>query len=234
MKKKIDLKNDEFIVDCTNNTVEERKEVYKFLVEHRGYSDVYLRDDYPVIVCNKKEGDSNFNNIKDTLYHYPYYPVYKFEEFKIKYLSNPEIIGYKLIKPEYKEAISKIVGECISTPFDEYINVETFPIAIMKLEKAGVLDLWFKPVYEIKEKFITVGNFSVKITQNGIFHKDENITSFVEEMMEHLHSLTNISKFSKWNVKINEIIFDYTGCECSKSTFSEWSEVWELYKNLSS
>jgi len=31
---KIDKVNDEFIVDCTNNSKEERRQVYKFLVDN--------------------------------------------------------------------------------------------------------------------------------------------------------------------------------------------------------
>jgi hypothetical protein len=46
----IDKINDEFIVDCNFNTTEERREVYKFLVDNRGYNPSYLKNDYPIIV----------------------------------------------------------------------------------------------------------------------------------------------------------------------------------------
>jgi len=42
---KIDKINDEFIVDCTNNSKEERQQVYKFLVDNRNYSR-YLFSEY--------------------------------------------------------------------------------------------------------------------------------------------------------------------------------------------
>lgn len=65
-------------------------------------------------------------------------------------MKEKQIIGYKLIKPEYKEAALKIcntVGNWenslaeydISTTQTGYINV---------LKKVNVLDLWFAPVYE--------------------------------------------------------------------------------------
>lgn len=40
---KIDKVNDEFIVDCTNNTTEERQQVYKFLVDNRNYEESYKK-----------------------------------------------------------------------------------------------------------------------------------------------------------------------------------------------
>lgn len=52
---KIDKINDEFIVNCTNNSKEERQEVYKFLVDNRNYNKDYLKENYPIIVCNKKK-----------------------------------------------------------------------------------------------------------------------------------------------------------------------------------
>ena len=46
----IDKINDEFIVDCNFNTTQERREVYKFLVDNRGYNPSYLKNDYPLII----------------------------------------------------------------------------------------------------------------------------------------------------------------------------------------
>ena len=51
----IDKINDEFIVDCTNNSKEERQQVYKFLVDNRNYDKGYLGNDFSIIVCNKNK-----------------------------------------------------------------------------------------------------------------------------------------------------------------------------------
>lgn len=60
-----------------------------------------------------------------------------------------KLIGYKLIKPEYKEAACKItnggIGSYIST---EMLDYSQHPTSFDMLKKAGVLDLWFEPVYE--------------------------------------------------------------------------------------
>ena len=83
----IDKINDEFIVDCTNNSKEERQQVYKFLVDNRHYSRAYLTHNYPIIVCNKKEMNSNHYNTVDTQKAFPNYPIYTFEQFKKMYVN---------------------------------------------------------------------------------------------------------------------------------------------------
>ena len=82
----IDKINDEFIVDCTFNTTQERREVYKFLVDNRGYNSSYLKNDYPIIVCNKNEGSnlywSLYWSLESAKKCYPSYPILTFKEFK--------------------------------------------------------------------------------------------------------------------------------------------------------
>jgi hypothetical protein len=70
---------------------------------------------------------------------------------------NKKIIGYKLIKPEYEQAVDKIVLHTNSGT-TEYKHVKTTPLggysvtlnpeSIKNLKEAGVLDLWFEPIYE--------------------------------------------------------------------------------------
>jgi hypothetical protein len=75
-----------------------------------------------------------------------------------------KIIGYKLIKPEYKEAVIKI---CNYSVFDfKRFEIEVSEGAVEHLQKAGVLDLWFEPVY--KEDKIEIGGYEVKINSFDI------------------------------------------------------------------
>lgn len=78
-----------------------------------------------------------------------------------------KIIGYKLIKPEYKEAVSKIINDESYTEFnlngkEEWIIKPNtfFTSACERLNKSGVLDIWFEPVYELttSEKLINFLN----------------------------------------------------------------------------
>lgn len=75
------------------------------------------------------------------------------DESDLELVEERKIIGYKLVKPEYKEAV-KVITEAPSFHFVgfEQRGKKSFTSSIEKLEKAGVLDLWFEPVYEEKKE----------------------------------------------------------------------------------
>lgn len=65
-------------------------------------------------------------------------------------MKEKEIIGYKLVKPEYHEAASALMGHTGFAKDDKKIDIRLkHTIDIFK--KAGVLDLWFEPVYEVEK-----------------------------------------------------------------------------------
>lgn len=81
-------------------------------------------------------------------------------------MENKELIGYKFVKPEYNEAVLSILNtyshdwwkENAENNFKEkgyhfyHIQIENSVTSILK--KAGVLNLWFEPVYkEIESQF---------------------------------------------------------------------------------
>jgi len=188
----IDKINDEFIVDCTFNTTQERREVYKFLVDNRGYNPSYLQNDYEIIVCNKTEGNSHYFSLESAKKQFPSYPVLTFKEFKQKYLNMEEkkIIGYKLTKPEYKEAVIKI---CNYSVFDfKRFEIEVSEGAVEHLQKAGVLDLWFEPVYE-EEKF-KVGDWvttTTDVCNSYVKHKKGEVFQITEIKSEFVFFSSN-------------------------------------------
>lgn len=64
-----------------------------------------------------------------------------------------KLIGYKLIKPEYKEASDALLNDaCVkwdkAANFRGYYHLILNSETISNLKIAGVLDLWFEPVYE--------------------------------------------------------------------------------------
>ena len=92
----IDKVNDEFIVDCTNNSKEERQQVYKFLVDNRNYDKGYLGNDFSIIVCNKEQGNTNWNVLLDAENsNGKSYNVYTFEQFKEMYLEEEFVLPEK-------------------------------------------------------------------------------------------------------------------------------------------
>ena len=83
-----------------------------------------------------------------------------FEQFKTHVLQNQKtmetkkIIGYRLIKSEYKKASEKIMDTVYALNSDEV----TVPSCIDSLRNAGVLDIWFEPIYK-EEKSFKVGDW---------------------------------------------------------------------------
>ena len=92
-----------------------------------------------------------------------------FEQFKKHVLkennmSNKTIIGYKLIKPEYREAVFSISNLANIETFEHYkslecsSNIEGYDKAIVKLQNAKVFNLWFEPIYKKEEEY-KVGDY---------------------------------------------------------------------------
>lgn len=89
-----------------------------------------------------------------------------FEQFK-KYVLNQkeemkkkELIGYRLIKQEYSAAGLVIAGDSAwKAPRPCHITNDC--IAVDRLKEAGVLDLWFEPVY--REEEIIIRNYAAEI-----------------------------------------------------------------------
>ena len=89
--------------------------------------------------------DSVLNNIKDKTW------IITMEK---------KIIGYKLTKPEYEKAANQITGA--ENLISQNYNFQIDSIAYDRVVKAGVLDLWFEPVY--KEEF-KVGDWVTTTTE---------------------------------------------------------------------
>jgi len=132
---------EEFILPekwCIKVTNENQEDITNYF--HRGYT---AEIDYYLYVDNNQFHYKSI--VKDE-----YYTEITFEQFK-KYVlkqNNMEkkIIGYKLIKPEYESAAHAIMG---NTGFsgDGKTDIK-LQDTINLFKNAGVLDLWFKPVYE--------------------------------------------------------------------------------------
>ena len=70
-----------------------------------------------------------------------------------------EIIGYKLIKPEYEGAAAKLIYNGDKIHGLVQVNSEW-----NILKEAGVLDLWFEPVFK-EEKTFKVGDWFLFIVK---------------------------------------------------------------------
>lgn len=89
-------------------------------------------------------------------------------------MEEKEIIGYKLINPEYEEAAKKIVDSNISWK-DDKVNFTKNGVWYNKFKILGLLDIWFEPVY--KEEEFKVGDW-VTILDKGDHGFKEGYSSY--------------------------------------------------------
>lgn len=159
------------------------------------------------------------------------YNVINFED--IDFREEKKIIGYKLVKPEYAQAARAIMT------FNPNKSIGSSSDFAKAFKEAGVLDLWFEPVYEPekpKEELISIGSFNLKVTKEGIFHKYENITSYVN----HINNFFKLDNFGfstnkgdkNWTFIVKDIVLSKTGCESSETTVSQWLKVWDKYQEF--
>jgi hypothetical protein len=90
-------------------------------------------------------------------------PSFSVKEFLKEETMEKKIIGYKLTKPEYEKAANQITGTENLILHSQNYNFQIDTIAYDRVVKAGVLDLWFEPVYE-EEKF-KVGDWVTTTTE---------------------------------------------------------------------
>jgi hypothetical protein len=101
-----------------------------------------------------------------------------FEQFKDYVLKQEnimkkEFIGYKLTKPEYNRAAGRIAYQFdtdIETNEDGLCEFMKNSVAYDRLKEAGVLNLWFEPVYEEEFK---VGDWVVVLPKDKYYHNAE-------------------------------------------------------------
>lgn len=125
-------------------------------------------------------------------------------------MENKEIIGYKLIKPEYKEAATRIVPDSnylvngiggISNK--QYIEIGK-GTTIELLKKAGVLDIWFEPVYKSKEVVITVNNTIINIKGDRMVAEGKE---FSIEWLRAIRELFNVraASYVAWTTEVESV-----------------------------
>lgn len=123
-------------------------------------------------------------------------------------MAENKLLGYKLIKPEYAQAVLNIEGHLTIGTAIKIDQLLCKPEAIAKIKAAGVLDLWFEPVYEsdiLKEGDYIVFLKSFDGKPEGSIRK---ITSFYGD---HYNGRSSDKKPSKGWVKYNDGSFRWQG-----------------------
>lgn len=313
----IDKVNDEFIVDCTNNSTQERQQVYKFLVDNRNYDKGYLGNDFSIIVCNKKQGNTNWRILSDAKeINGKNYNVYTFEQFKEMYLEEEfvlpekwcirqnkqeingwanknkqtdsyysdlsgvhlfhfpkisdihlyvnvqldykeitfeqflkyvlkqetmekEIIGYKLVKPEYKGAYEKITNTANLDRIEDSLGkLNWVDKAIKDLKEAGVLELWFKPNYKEEKTIVKMhssnkGEFEIEVVDKKAYYKPDGAEltkEFIAEILDWFDDSKELTATTQSKL-IYPLRVDSVKVGCMEGTKkADWLKVYELIK----
>lgn len=170
----------------------------------------------------------------------PYSYSYKSQPSKIirinqiKEYMEKEIIGYKLIKPEYEQAALTLAKMGNNQSWLRNLESQGWIFSVNSInsdtfKEAGVLDLWFEPVYKKEEIIVSVNDqFNVTVKSNGIFHINDDITKFVEGII----SINKEDKVGGYNYSISDVIFSKTGCQNKETKLSDWKKVWENYQKI--
>lgn len=83
-------------------------------------------------------------------------------------------------------------------------------------------------IEETKSKTFKVGNFEITVKNGKAYHKNDDITTFVVELIEALYRPLT---FGGHTAKVKDVVFYKTGCENGESKLSEWRQVYnELNK----
>lgn len=161
----------------------------------------------------------------------PEYPEITFDQFckyvlkKENNMKEKEIIRYKLIKPEYEKAVDDIINANIGYFNDKSLNIKECPISIEKLRKAGVLDIWFEPVYKEEKKLPKINGYEGKISGNQIIYGN-SCAIFTSKFFQDLKKLDEENKFSGSTRRIKSITLN-TGVEI---TIEQIQEIVEFLK----
>ena len=120
-------------------------------------------------------------------------------EFKERF--SQEIVGYTITKLEFLKPAMAICQYIGSNMFEGVLK-ESKPgdTITSKLKEAGVLDLWFKPIYKSKKLEIKAGDWVVPITESSITSPHERKTNRAYKVWGEYSNTENIVLLSENNL----------------------------------
>jgi hypothetical protein len=202
-------KKDEFVLPekwCLRSKGEETYVKYlQPYLEKIGYSESQWNGiDYWYHFDNNKVYPSSINNYP--LINYKEITFEQFKKYVLKQDIMKEIIGYKLVKPEYKEAILQIMKARNWSNFPMLDSYESSG-SIKTLKEAGVLDLWFEPVYAEEKKLPKINGFEARWENNQIIY-GSNCAKFIPKFFIDLIKINDEHKVLGGNRTIKSIKLD--------------------------
>ena len=217
---------EEYVIKCL--TLEHGEEI----IQH--FKDLGVETNNIKGTCSEKEGyyaiyygliNGNFSNYSLTEVQRNCISI---KELPKKELNmEKEIIGYKLVRPEYKNAAEAITGN-----WENSQNGYDIPIKqvgyIKLLKEAGVLDLWFEPVYKTEEKVYTLGideKFEIIVKDKKAFYGSEDVTETLLAFKKIMQFVSGDHKIGKYSWCIADTVITSVGCITKESFLSQWLAI---------
>ena len=199
--------------DIVNNWFETNK--YLFCNGYKDYEAWGYRNDKIGVVRYSEKNPEGYTEIT-------------FEQFKTYVLNqtkmNKKIIGYICPQDLFDGEVPKGTIYEMNAAKTSYVRKNEGYYNLPK----EIVESW-EPVYA-QEKIVSVGGkFDVKIKDGKIWHKNDDITSFVTDMMSYFKS-RNFG--NNYIAVIEDVTFSKTGCQNHTTTLKEWITVWDIYNEL--
>lgn len=118
--------------------------------------------------------------------------VITFDQIQLKEtkMENKKLLGYRLVKTEFEKAVNTLADGVNCSDFKragrDYYEIGGNSQSIQNFKDAGVLDLWFEPVYEEKYKY-KVGDYVVWSLSGEVYllKKYEGNDQFLDSTGDH-------------------------------------------------
>lgn len=172
--------------------------------------------------------DKSHNNKYDSSYTEITFDQFKRLVLKEEPMKEKEIIGYKLkdgCEDYYQASCAICNGLAVSR--SDVMKLDLYPTVILKLSRAGVLDLWFEPVYKQTYPDITINGYKGEFFEGYVKFGCAKIS---KQMFVDLHSKCLVGFDSGKYVDGNKEIESVT---IGKGTFTKHQikEIAEYYLN---
>ena len=122
-----------------------------------------------------------------------------------------EIIGYKLVKSEYKGAYEEITGTSNLDRIEDSLGkLNWVDKAIKDLKEAGVLELWFKPNYKEEKTIVKMhssnkGEFEIEVVGKKAYYRPEDKELSLQFIKNILNLFENKTIGLEYSIEIDTI-----------------------------
>jgi hypothetical protein len=222
-------KKDEFVLPERWYTIPRNKEETQLLLEFTNrtcdYNDkfnYYISTHIPTFkgltfVDGYLKIDGSLNDFKEITFE-------QFKKYVLKQDNMKEIIGYKVKDKKYLPFANKLHDYSANQPFNFIYKIHTSEFSIKNFKAAGVLDIWFEPVYEEDKTLPKINGYDGVLEKSYVVY---GCAKFNIKYIEELHGLINRNKVLLGNKDIASIKLD-SGVEI---TIEQIKEIYEYIKS---